>query len=599
MNLYFGEKVLAIASLAPQAIGIVLVLAIGQPATAKTTNEIRSEAKAVTVKIDADGKPGSGVLIQKQGQVYTLVTNRHVVCLGDLCDSLPPERSYRLQLSDGHSVVAKSSAVKLLGDKLDLATIQFRVDRYYPIAKMAAPGNLKSEDAVFTAGFPKESGKFTFSFGKVLASVNKRLEGDRGGYSVIYDAFTLPGMSGGGVFNQNGELVAIHGMGDRLTNNYGIVFDNSNFNFISSKNQIFSFLTNAKTGHNRGIPIRWLLQNISNPSGNSGETQDAPLETADEYFIAGFGHSLDLRTDVEDVNISRKQAVQKLTQAIQLNPRYFYAYLARGELYEKLNQPKLSLVDYSQAITLLENAGTSFQRQKANAYIIRGNLQSAQLENLPGGLNDYNKAITIDFYYYSTYLWRGFTKDIQGNRTAALVDYNQAIIYAESSPDVISSDLIRLYLLRGFLKHQQNDPHGVIVDMSRAIEIDPQLDIAYFYRAAIKGVSFNDFSGALQDLDKAININPNNLPAYRSRGRLKVYFKDFKGALEDYTKVIELNPTYAKAYQSRGKLRAKHLNDRLGGIQDLRQAVHYFRMQGETKELQETIAQLQQLGVIE
>jgi hypothetical protein len=85
MNLYFGGKVLATASIAPQAIGLVFLLATGQPAIAKTANEIRSEAKAVTVKIDADGKPGSGVLIQKQGQVYTLVTNRHVVCPGDSC----------------------------------------------------------------------------------------------------------------------------------------------------------------------------------------------------------------------------------------------------------------------------------------------------------------------------------------------------------------------------------------------------------------------------------------------------------------------------------------------------------------------------------
>jgi tetratricopeptide (TPR) repeat protein len=599
MNLYFGEKVLAIASLAPQAIGIVLVLAVGQPATAKTANEIRSEAKAVTVKIDADGKPGSGILIQKQGQVYTLVTNRHVVCPVDLCDSLPPERSYRLQLSDGRSVVAKSSAVKLLGKDLDLATIQFRTDRYYPIAKMAAPDNLKSEDAIFTAGFPKESGTFTFSFGKVLASVNKRLEGDKGEYGVIYDAFTLPGMSGGGVFNLNGELVAIHGKGDRLTNKHGIVLKDGGFNFISSENQIFSFLTSAKTGYNRGIPIRWLLQSLSNSSENSREIQDAVLTTADEYFITGFGQSLDLREDIEDVNTARKQAVQKLTQAIQLNPRYFYAYLARGELHEKLNQPKLSLVDYSKAINILESADNSFRRQKAKAYAIRGNLQSGQFANLSDGLADYNRAIVIDPQYYKAYFWRGFAQHIRDNRTAALADYTQAILHAKSSPDVISSELVQVHLFRGQLKNEQNDPHGAIADMSRAIEIDPQFDLAYFHRAAIKGVSFNDFSGALQDLDRAININSKNSPAYQSRGRLRVHFKIFKGAVEDYSEVIELTPTYAQAYQSRGELKIKHLNDRLGGIQDLRQAVHYFRMQGESQELQETIEQLQQLGATE
>jgi tetratricopeptide (TPR) repeat protein len=528
-----------------------------------------------------------------------LVTNRHVVCPGDSCSSLPPERPYRLQLSDGYSIVAKSSAVKLLGKDLDLATIRFRTDRYYPIAKMAAPDNLKSEDAVFTAGFPKESGKFTFSFGKVLASVNKRLEGDKGEYGVIYDAFTLPGMSGGGVFNLNGELVAIHGVGDRLTNKYDIILGKSGFNVISAENKILDFLTSAKTGYNRGIPVRWLLQSLNKYSENSGAIQDVIIKTADEYFITGVGQSLELGEDREDVNTARKQAVQKLTQAIQLNPRYFYAYLVRGGLYEKLKQPKSSLVDYSQAITILENAGTSFQRQKANAYIIRGKLQSAQSANLSIGLADYDRAITIDPQNYNAYFWKGFAQHIRGNQMAALADYNQAVLYAESSSDVLSSDLVRSYFFRGVLKDNQNDPHGTIADMNRAIEIDPQLDVAYFYRATTRGESFNDFFGALQDLDRAININSKNSPAFQSRGALRAHFDNFKGAAEDYSQVIELTPTYAQAYQSRGELKIKHLNDRPGGIQDLRQAANLFRMQGETQELQKTIEQLQQLGVIE
>jgi tetratricopeptide (TPR) repeat protein len=583
MNIYFGEKVLAIASLAPQAIGIVLVLALGQPATAKTTNEIRSEAKAVTVKIDADGKPGSGVLIQKQGQVYTLVTNRHVVCPGDSCSSLPPERPYRLQLSDGYSIVAKSSAVKLLGKDLDLATIQFRTDRYYPIAKMAAADNLKSEDAVFTAGFPKESGKFTFSFGKVLASVNNRLDGDKGAYGVIYDAFTLPGMSGGGVFNQNGELVAIHGVGDRLTAKSDDGFTNPDANFF----------INTKIGYNRGIAIRWLLQSLSTSPISRNVTQSAV--TADDYFTIGLNQSIDPNGDV---SVAREQALQKLTKAIQLSPRYFYAYLARGDLYDTLGRSELSFADYTRAIAILENADNSFRRQKAKAYIKRGH-KSWRMASSSSGFADYNQAIAIDPQYYLAYFWRGFFKYVLNDQSAAFADMNQAIIQATNSPDVINSELAPVYLLRGHLKDKQNDKRGAVADMDRAIALYPEFDHAYYLRGAIKFLDLNDLPGAVKDLDLAITLNPQQLRSYDTRGALRYLLDDFKGAVEDYTKVIELNPKYAEAYRQRGEIKAKHLNDRLGGIQDLRQAVHYFRMQGETKELQETIAQLQQLGVIE
>jgi hypothetical protein len=73
------------------------------------------------------------------------------------------------------------------------------------VAQVAEPGSLKVKDAVYTAGFPKRQG-FLFGQGEAKAAVNKRLVGDGGGYTVIYDAETLPGMSGGWSFQQRGTI---------------------------------------------------------------------------------------------------------------------------------------------------------------------------------------------------------------------------------------------------------------------------------------------------------------------------------------------------------------------------------------------------------
>jgi hypothetical protein len=58
----------------------ILLVAVADIAAAKTPDEIQKIAHKSTVEIKLlqDDSVGSGVIIHQQGQVYTLVTNRHV-----------------------------------------------------------------------------------------------------------------------------------------------------------------------------------------------------------------------------------------------------------------------------------------------------------------------------------------------------------------------------------------------------------------------------------------------------------------------------------------------------------------------------------------
>jgi hypothetical protein len=69
---------------------------------------------------------GSGVLVHRQGDLYTVVTNRHLVCVEKkLCDESGVSSSYQLKTTDGQVYQVGRSAIKLLkdagGNKLDLA----------------------------------------------------------------------------------------------------------------------------------------------------------------------------------------------------------------------------------------------------------------------------------------------------------------------------------------------------------------------------------------------------------------------------------------------------------------------------------------------
>ncbi len=70
-----------------------------------------------------------------------------------------------------------------------------------------------------------------------------------------------------------------------------------------------------------------------------------------------------------------------------------------------------------------------------------------------------------------------------------------------------------------------------------------------------RGVAYRQqgkFKEAMDDFNKAIELDPKNTYAYNSRGNAYLDQKDYKDAIADYTQAIKLLPTYAYAYDNRG-----------------------------------------------
>jgi tetratricopeptide (TPR) repeat protein len=585
-----------------------------QPAiAAKSAAEVQAIARTVTVEIQLQqySSVGSGIIVARQGDLYTVATNRHVVCGQGSRSKVPAGEIYELGMADGQKYRVKAASVKLIGTDLDLAIVQFRSSRKYPVAQIGNAGGLKVEDVVYTAGFPLAQPGFSFNRGEVIAVVDKRIEGDRGGYSLIYNAFTLPGMSGGAVFDSNGQLVAIHGQGERFGNNTE----------LDDKSQVGS-----KIGYNRGIPIRWLVEGLVNAGVNISDNRTPVALTtsrtqvavsADEYFIAGFNKLVEPGADVV---AGKRAAIQALTKAIQLNSRYTYAYFTRAYVYEQLREFRQALNDYNQAITL--------NPQSADAYINRGYLKVGKLNDSQGALADYNQAITLNPQSARAYNNRGILKkDKLNDSQGALADYNQAISLNPQSANAygnrgnlkqaklndsqgaladynqaisLNSKDARAYYNRGILKVENlNDIQGALADYNQAISLNLQYADAYINRGNLKTYKLNDKAGALADYNQAISLNPQDADAYINRGNLKVNkLNDIQGALADYNQAISLNPQFAAAYYNRGNLKVNKLNDKTG-IKDFRQAAKLFRAQGKTQYLKMVIDALRELGATE
>jgi serine/threonine protein kinase len=128
------------------------------------------------------------------------------------------------------------------------------------------------------------------------------------------------------------------------------------------------------------------------------------------------------------------------------------------------------------------------------------------------------------------------------------------------------------YFRQGILRDEEfHDFSGALDNYNKAIELNPKYAEAYRNRGWLKYMELDDVSGALTDFNKAIELNPQDAKVYYNRGSLNE-IDDVSRALADYSKAIELNPQYADAYSNRGALKYG-LNDISGALADYNKAI--------------------------
>ncbi|WP_293339337.1 serine protease, partial [Microcoleus sp. CAWBG58] len=207
------------------AVAIVVSVQI-LPAPALERTEIGEIAKKFTVMIAGDCQ-GSGSIIERQGENYTVLTANHVVATTGECF---------IQTGDGMRYKIYE-AINVPGT--DLAVLQFQSKNNYGVAQTATSANLQPGSTVYVAGYPSP-GQFDTKRGYRFypVNVNGRAPGSREGYELSYDGASLPGMSGGPVLDSNGRVVATHGKADvrlqQAVENYGVPFEI----FLARRNQI-------------------------------------------------------------------------------------------------------------------------------------------------------------------------------------------------------------------------------------------------------------------------------------------------------------------------------------------------------------------------
>ena len=134
------------------------------------------------------------------------------------------------------------------------------------------------------------------------------------------------------------------------------------------------------------------------------------------------------------------------------------------------------------------------------------------------------------------------------------------------------------YFRSGVKARQQGQYSEAIQDFTKVIELNPDDAEAYYFRGSTyySQGEHNHAIKAIKDFTKAIELNPDDAETYHFRGFIHYSNGEYDHAIKDFTKAIELNPDYAEAYLVR---RAAY--DSQGeydhAIKDFHATAHYTR----------------------
>ncbi|XWK90805.1 MAG: serine protease [Phormidium sp.] len=163
-------------------------------------------AKQITVRIDGpspDGSSnGSGVIIDKKGNTYTVLTNYHVV-------QTPGD--YQIQTSDGQRYTVNASQM-LQVPEVDLAVLKFTSNQNYRVVDINREP-VRSGQTIYVAGWPNEGQQINQRiFIAPKGSIQNRLTEAKDGYALVYTLEVAKGgMSGGPVLDERGRILGING----------------------------------------------------------------------------------------------------------------------------------------------------------------------------------------------------------------------------------------------------------------------------------------------------------------------------------------------------------------------------------------------------
>jgi tetratricopeptide (TPR) repeat protein len=357
MNKFYG--------LALALISALTLLSQSRIAIALKPGQVNGIAREITVLIPSedDGaegivrQNGSGAIIAREGNNYTVLTASHVLCKDYEVNCKNYYYELQVVTHDGKKYSLNPNSIRKLPE-IDLVVFQFTSDRDYRLATLANY-ELADEQFIFASGWPdpKFVGKRErfFNVGKVLPKAISplfKIFPPSFGYELIYTSVTYGGMSGGPVLDTEGRVIGIHGQneGEKIKE------------------------VRVAIGFSLAIPITTFLQ-LAPQSGIEGQinVESSPPNTlsfqeiGDELYKT---FEVPNNNDTNPLNwLNQGNKMWRLGQlalayaayekALQLDAQLYQAWYGKGLVLTYWKRPQEALAAYEQALKINPNSDTA------------------------------------------------------------------------------------------------------------------------------------------------------------------------------------------------------------------------------------------------
>ncbi|MDT9338112.1 trypsin-like peptidase domain-containing protein [Trichodesmium erythraeum 21-75] len=332
-----------------------IVITIPTAATAKTAQQVAEIAAPITVQINSNLGDGSGVIIAKNGNIYTVLTVNHVL------EDSTIKYSVRTYQEKDYEVIDVVN-LQITDEEPDLAILKFESSQTYPVATLGNSEQSVIGSQIYVFGYPATGGLFGTDRAPELSPglVTSRPKSRPEGYTLRYQAVTWSGMSGGPVFDTNGRIIGIHGQGE-----FGFAQTNS------------GDVAPIKTGFNAAVPINSFMRKLStagidrsdlifdNTPVNTNPISTINPQSAEALYFRGISY-LD-QGDAWEAITNFNRALEKEPDSPEI---YFNMGIARSLLvnpYEPITRGPNPIKDYTKAIELNPGYADAYYN-RANAY---------------------------------------------------------------------------------------------------------------------------------------------------------------------------------------------------------------------------------------
>jgi eukaryotic-like serine/threonine-protein kinase len=273
--------------------------------------------------------------------------------------------------------------------------------------------------------------------------------------------------------------------------------------------------------------------------------KDSPPQTVRDLYLRAREHEKQGRY---------REALPLLDEAIRRDPQNFAAWFVQGDCHDALSHDAEAAACFSACIALRPafhgswfNRGLVYLKQRL----------------YEGSLADFDRAIKLRPDLPDAYINRALAKEGRNDYRSAVQDLTAAL--ERGTPRT------RVYFMRAYAHRKAGDQAAAKADMDKGLSLRPADEKSWVARGIARLA--DDPQGALADFQKALDLNPRSIDALQDKAHvLGERLHRTEEALKVLNRAIELNPDYVPARAGRGVLLAR-LGKREAALEDAKESL--------------------------